>query len=83
METNCGNDNFGRRIICNRCGVTNASRAQNIKLAKVKKQPRPLKIEKNIAKDLFKKETQQNVKLRDMLEKEITTGIACCGPAIA
>lgn len=72
-EPSCGNSNYGRRAVCNLCGVPNPLRALK---PIVSKKARPVKAT-SWDKNPTDADKARNLELRDMLEKEKSTGSVC------
>ena len=68
----CNNDNFARRIACNRCGEPNPVRNESLLVKK--ERPRKLHLWN---KNPTNEQQLENIRLRDLLEKEKQTGILC------
>jgi hypothetical protein len=69
----CKNDNFARRRVCNLCGAPNPNPQEKVQR---EKQPRPKKAA-TWQKNATPADRAENLRLREMLEKEIRTGIKC------
>jgi hypothetical protein len=76
LHEGCGNENYPRRRVCNRCGAPNPNPIQRPQQVK---QPRPTKKPKvsNWKENATAEERAENIRLRDLLEKEIRTGEMC------